>query len=810
MLLTLIRNLRSAGRQYLREPLMFSVAIVSLAIAMGAGTYLFGFVNLLLLTPPPGLQQADRLVDVGRTMEGHGFDTLSWPNYRDLAAQSKTLGALYAWTSMPAALYDDEASTRAQVTLVTGNYFDALGIVPAIGRLLQRADTRAPGEGAVAVASHQAFMEQLGGDARRIGETVELNGIALTLVGVLPADFGGVNIEGSADYYVPLTLARVIGRTPYEVFDMRDANWLHGGGRLAPGVDLGQAQAELATLSAALEAAYPDSNDRMAFTAEPMRLLPAPARLPLLVFTGLLFGLVGLVLLVAAGNVAGLLVARGEARRHEIAMRHVLGARRGAIVGQLMSEVFALAVVAALLGLALAWWLRELVAGVGLPIPVELDLAVPFAWRVFGFAFLLCVLVSTLAGLLPALRVSGRSLNDVLAASATNLAGGGSRFRSFMVSSQVAFTLLLLVLAGLLVTAVQRAGEIDFGYDIENVHVAALDLGSARYETPERQRIVRSVIDDVQQQGQIESAGAARVIPLYFSRLGFGRFHLDGGETPNADVNIVTPGFFETLKIPVRGRVFDATHVAGSGRVAIVNEVLATQLEPDGDVIGKSYRYGDPADPWILQVIGITPDARYSRLDDTNIPFLYLPTAQMEARETAIFVRSTASAKEIERLVGAAVRAADPRLPAPELRSMESIASFSLMPQRIAGGLAATLGGLGTLLAALGLYGLLAAHVLSRTRELGVRLTLGASPRRLMRAVLWRGVRLTIAGAAAGLVVAIAVARLLDGFLFGLDAFDATAFLAATLLLLGIGLCALAIPARRVLRIEPQAALRHE
>ncbi|HET6630152.1 MAG TPA: ADOP family duplicated permease [Woeseiaceae bacterium] len=810
MLPSLIRNLCSAGRQYLREPLMVSIAIVSLAIAMGAGTYLFGFVNLMLLTPPSGLQQPERLVDVGRTMEGFGFDTLSYPNYRDLAGQTTALAELYAWTSMPASLFDDDTTTRARLTLVTGNYFDALGVVPQSGRLLQRADSETPGDGAVAVASHAAFMRYLRGDAGRIGGAIELNGVELTLVGVLPAGFKGIDISGSADFYVPLTMALPIGRLSSDYFGVRDATWLHAGGRLAPAADIAGLQAELATLSAGLEAAYPDSNRAMGFTAEPLRLLPAPARIPLLIFTGLLFGLVGLVLLVAAGNVAGLLIARGEARRHEIAMRHVLGARRWVIVRQLMTEVFALAAVAALLGLGLAWSLDEIVAGIRLPAPLAIDLQVPFDARVFGFVLALCVLVAVLAGLLPALRVSKRSLQGAIAASSAQIAGSGSRFRNVMVSTQVAFTLLLLVFAGLFTAALQRAGEVDLGYDIENLHVAALDLRSSRYDAEDRHRIVRDVVEDLRRQGQVVSAAAGDVVPLTFSRLGFGGFLFDSGEPLGADVNIVTPGFFEALGIPVRGQAFSARHVGGSERVTIVNEVLARKLEPGGDVIGKTYRYGDPADPWLLRVIGVTPDGRYSRLDDTNIPFMYLPSAQMDSRDTHVFVRSAAPAPEIARLIGAALRQADPQLAAPEVRSMEEIASLSLLPQRVAGGLAGALGALGTLLAALGLYGLLAAHVLSRTRELGVRLTLGASPRRLMRAVLWRGARLTLAGAVVGLALAIAFARLLDGFLFGLDAFDATAFLAATVLLLGIGLCALAIPARRVLRIEPQAALRHE
>ncbi|HEX7047107.1 MAG TPA: ADOP family duplicated permease [Gammaproteobacteria bacterium] len=807
VLSTVSRNLRSAGRQYLREPMMSSIAIASLAVALGASTYLFGFVNLLLLTPPAGLQQPERLVDVGRTMEGFGFDTLSYPNYEDLAENAKSFLELYAYTSMPVGLYEDDAPARARLTLATGNYFTALGVTPLHGRLLQPDDAHAAN---VVVASHAAFNNLLGGDTRRIGETVEINGASLVLIGVLPPSFQGSRIDGAADFFAPLTAAPAIGRTGSDNFDLRWANWLHAGGRLAPNASIDEANAELASLSRALEEQFPDSNEKMAFTAVPMRLLPAPFRMPLTIFTGLLFGLIGMVLLVAAGNVAGLLVARGEARRHEIAMRHVLGARGSAIVWQMMTEVFALAAVAALLGLVLALWLDNLVARVDLPIPIGVDLQVTFDWRVFGFVFALSVLTSFIAGLLPALRVSRQQPQSVIAGSATQIAGSRNRFRNVMVAAQVAFTLLLLVLAGLFITALNRAGEVELGYNIDNIHVAELDLRSARYDNAERQRIVQQIVERLEQQGNVENAAAAAVIPLYFSRMGFGGFLLDDGESLGADANVVTPAFFDTLRIPVRGREFSDKDIAGAERVTIINEVLARQLEPDGNVIGKSYRFGDPEDPWLLRVIGVTPDARYSRLDDTNIPFMYLPTAQIEIDEMNIFVRSAASPREITRMIGAAVRAADPRLAAPDVKSMDDVASFSLLPQRIAGTTAGVLGGIGALLAALGLYGLLSAHVFSRTRELGVRLTLGASPQRLMRAVLWRGLRLTVAGSLIGLAIALLLARVLDGFLFGLDAFDAMVFVLATGMLFGLGLLALLVPARRVLGIQPQEALRHD
>lgn len=806
---SLLRYLRSAGRQFIKEPLMTSVAIVSLSVALGAGTYIFGLANLLLLTPP-ALEEPAKLVDIGRTTQGHGFDTWSYPNYRDVAEQSRLLDGMYAYTRLPTGMYENNNAARADTMLVTGNYFDVLGVQPAIGRLLQTADAPAPGEGDVVVVSHAAFEKHLGGDASRIGKTLELNGVSFTLVGVLPEHFKGTGIEGAAEFYVPLTMAQRIGRLGGDYFDQRRANWLHAGGRMRDEVSVAQLKDELQALTNSLQAEYPVANENIGFTAAPMRMLPAPMRMPLMIFTGLLFGLVGLVLLVAASNVASLLIARGESRRHELAMRHVLGARRRAIIMQLMTEVFVLTLAAGVLGLLIAAWARGVVAAVELPIPIALDLNIPFDWRVFGFVLAASFITSLLAGLLPAFRVSRQQPREVIGGSTTQIAGSRSVFRNLMVTAQVAFTLLLLIVAGLFISALQRASDVELGYDINNMHAATLDLRSNSYDNAQRNEIITRVLERLQQDGRVQSAAAAAVTPLFFSRMGYGGFLLGDGESLDADANIVTPGFFDALRIPVRGRGIESSDTAGSERVVVINQVLADKLAPGGDVIGRSFSFGDPEDPWMLRVVGVTPDARYSRLDDTNIPFMYLPVSQVPQDEMSFLIRSSLNDREMKRLTASAVRQVDPRLTAPDVISMAAILDFSLLPQRIAGGVALTLGTLGLLLAMLGLYGLLAGHVASRTRELGVRLTLGAQPRRLMRNVLWRGLRLTAGGMFVGLVLAMLLAGLLDGYLFGLDAFDGLVFVAAILVLSMTALFALLIPAGRVLRIQPQEALRHE
>lgn len=805
----LLRNLRSAARQFIKEPLMTSVAIVSLSVALGAGTYIFGLSNLLLLTPPE-LHEPAKLVELGRTTQGHGFDTWSYPNYRDVAEQSRLLDGMYAYTRLPTGMYENNNAARADTMLVTGNYFDVLGVQPAIGRLLQAADAPAPGEGDVAVASHAAFEKHLGADTSRIGKTLELNGVSFTLVGVLPADFNGTGIEGPAEFYVPLTMAQRIGRLGADYFDQRRASWLHAGGRMREGVSLEQLNDELQALTSSLQTEYPVANENIGFVATPMRMLPAPMRMPLMIFTGLLFGLVGLVLLVATSNVASLLVARGESRRHELAMRHVLGARRRAIVFQLMTEVFALTLVAGALGLLITAWVRGAVAAVELPIPIALDLDIAFDWRVFGFVLAASFITSLLAGLLPALRVSRQQPREVIGGATTQIAGQRSLFRNMMVSAQVAFTLLLLIVAGLFISALQRASDVELGYDIDNMHSATLDLRSNNHDDAQRNEIITRVIERLEQDGRVQSATAAAVTPLFFSRMGYGGFLLGDGESLGADANIVTPGFFDALRIPVRGRGFETSDTAGSERVVVINQVLADKLAPGDDIIGRSFAFGDPEDPWMLRVVGVTPDARYSRLDDTNIPFMYLPVTQVPQDEMSFLIRSSLNDRDMKRLTASVVREVDPRLTAPDVISMQDILSLSLLPQRIVSGVALTLGMLGLLLAMLGLYGLLAGHVASRTRELGVRLTLGAQPRQLMLNVLWRGLRLTAAGMAVGLVLAVLLARVLDGYLFGLDAYDGLVFLAATLVLSLIGLFALAVPAGRVLHIQPQEALRHE
>ena len=808
---TFWRDLGSGVRQLGRQPIASFAAVLSLAAALGAGTLLFALLNTLLLSPVADIPRSDRLVDIGRTSQGQGFDTLSLPNLRDLREQLEAAQYVYGHSTSMASLETTNGPIRVAVRLVTGDYFEAMQQQPRLGRLL-RADDDAPNAPErVAVIGAGAFERLYGNDPTALGRVLRVNGVDLEIVGITEPGFDHPGLGSATDLFVPMGLAGAFGRLPNEAVEHRGARWLFGGARLADGATLTGIDAELDTLGARLRDAWPDRNRQIGYRAEPMRAIPAPMRMPAGVFIGLLFALAGIVLLVATSNVAALLLARGETRRRELAMRFVLGARRGHLVRQLLIETLVLVGTAGAVGVLLASVGRSLLRQVDLPLPIPIDLGVDlaFSWPVVAFVLTGVLLATLLAGLMPAIRSTRMSPAAVLAASGNALAGQRSWFRLALTGGQVACSLVLLVMAGLFVHAIQRAGGIDPGFETESVYTADVDLRSPDFEG-ERAALIERYAAQLDADPMIESAGAAAVVPLTMSRMGFGGFVSDSGELLDADVNVVGGRFFETLAIPVRGRVFDERDGAGAEAVAIINESLARRLAPDGEVLGRAFEFGEVEDSRPLRIVGVTPDGRYSRLSETGTSFLYLPLAQLPMGDVYMFVRSPAPFRDIADRLERLQRTIDPRLLPPRVQSLDEVARVALLPQRIAGVLAASLGVLGGLLTALGLYGMLSHLVASHTREVGVRLALGASPARIRRRLVWIGLRPVLWGTAIGLIAAAIAARLLDGFLYGVQGADGLAFLFALVAISVISILALAGPARRAARIHPNEALRYE
>jgi predicted permease len=802
-------DLSAAVRQLLRRPLLLLLAVLPLALSIAALGALFALVNATLLRPAPGIHdESGRLVEIGR---GDSLDSVSYPMFEALARDATTLDAVYAWRMLPvnARAEGQAQSTRGLGLLVSGRYFEALGVGAAHGRLLTPADAAAGRAAPRVVISHGAFQRLLGGDPGRLAQPLVINGQAYTVVGVTEPAFRGHVALLAPDYYLPVTLiALAQPAEPADLLHNPRSSWLQLGARLAPGRDLDGARTELRAIADRVTAATAPGTGSPDLQLAALRALPHGLTLGLAAFAGLLAALAAAVLLVACSNVAGWLLARGEARLSELALRMALGAGRRRIAGLLLAEAAVVAALAAVLALAGTRLLLGLLPAIDLPAPIPVHLEVPFDAPVVLFALLASAACVFAAGLAPALGVSRalRGLGSGARATRT------SRVRELLVFAQVALTVLLLSAAGLFAVALHKAQAIEIGFDPRGLANADLDLEPSGYDAERQQALLADILARSRAIPGVQSAALARVVPLTLNRMSFGVVVDD--RPPDSmlspTVNVVSPGFFDTLGIALQGRDFGPADRADGEGVVVVNRRLAEQLFGSADPVGRTFRYGSPEDSRAMRVIGVAADGRYASYQESPEPFMYLALAQYPTAQLNLILRSTLSPSALEPAVAATVAAADPGLPTPPLHDMRDTVALSLLPQRIAALVASGLGTLGLLLAALGLYALMAQFVAARTREIGVRLSLGATPGRVARQVARRGARLVAAGVVVGLGGALALAEVAGSVLFGVDGGSVLAMVGAALLVAAVGALACFGPARRAARIEPVVALRHE
>jgi predicted permease len=805
-------HIRHAARQLLAQPGITMFAVLSLAIGIGASTALFSAVDTFLLAPVRGVGAAHELVELGSTWRGEGFRTFSYPDFSDYATRAKDVTDVFAYALEPLNVNVATEPQRALGMAVSGNYFGALQVPAYRGRLLDANDDQG-GAAPVAVATYAAWRKYFDASDAAIGKPVWINGQAFTLVGVAAPEFSGTIAVLAPAFYVPVTQRPLLKSGAPRMLDQRTSRWLSLGARLAPGATMAVAQRQLSAIGAQLASEYPRPRMDGGIRMVPLRGMPQEFRNGLVAFSGLLFALISLVLLVACVNVASMLLARGESRRHEIAMRFVLGASRTRVMSQLLTESVLLALVAGVIGVLLGSWCCKALAHIDLPTPIPVSLQVSINGSVLLFA-LGCTAVTALAfGLLPALRVSNRAPGAGQALVGRQIIGHRSRLGSALVVAQIALTMLLLVSGGLFLRALQRGAAIDSGFNPQQLLTSDFNLDPSGYTETKQLQLQAGLLDRVRALPGVEHAALAALIPLDVSqRMEFGSFQVPGipedALTPEA--NLVSPGFFETLDIKLRGRGFDAQDVKGSAEVCVVNAALAHRLAPDGDVLDRSFRFGSGKDFRTLTVIGIAPDGKYTSLSQESEPFLFLPLAQSPRAQTSLIVKTALPANAFAGPLRGELRALDASLPAGQVHPLTDVIALSLLPQRIAGMTSLALGSIGLLLAGIGLYGLIAMHVVSRTREFGVRLALGASPQRIQSEVLRRGALLSGTGLTIGAVLSLGAALLVSSLLFGANAGDAIAFLAAGTVLAVIALCACWLPARRAAAVDPVVALRNE
>ncbi len=818
---SLFQDVRFALRTLRVRPVFAAVAIVSIAIGVGATTTVFSAVQALLLRDVPGVAEPDRVVEVGRTMGGQGMDTFSYPEFLDMRAQVSPFEHLAGWRFAPLSFSAGDGGERVLGMLVSHNYFDVMGLRPARGRFFREDEDRTPGTHAVAVVSYRFWQERLRGDADIVGRVIDLNRRSFTVVGVAPADFRGHVVAVHPDVYIPLMMMAT-AEPGFSAFDSRHSVWFTAVARLARGATVELANAALTATFDRMRKAEPDYYERRSARAMPLAGVPGAGRGPVAAFLGMILALAAVILMITCANVAGMLLARATSREKEIAIRLALGSGRARLVRQLVSESVVLFLAGGIAGVLLAVWGADLLSSIPLPVPIPIDLDLRPDPLVLAFGLALALGTGLSFGLAPALQATTPSLTSSLKQEAARSGSRSGRLRRVFVMAQVGLTLVLLLAAGLFLRSLQRAAQIDVGFDPTDVRMISFDLAIDGYTEDRGPVFVSTLLERVRGLPGVTAASVTTNLPM---DLGANEtvVHPDGFVAPSdsralpgrapglqTHINIASDGYFETLRVPLRqGRRFGSEDRAGSLPVAIVSGAFAEQAWPEQDAIGKRVHLSPEAGA-VLTVVGVVDDVKDQMITDAREPMIYLPHAQNYRPGVTLLVRSTGPEGHGADAVRTVIGSLDPKLSLTPMQSVEDYTAMGLMPQRIGASVTAALGLLALLLSAIGVYGVLAYTVAQQTREIGVRMALGATQRNIVALVLRRGLRLAIPGLVLGVAAGLALARLIRGFILGVPPGDAVTFVGGPVVLLAVVVLATLVPARRASSVDPTAALRAE
>jgi putative ABC transport system permease protein len=815
MIETLLQDIRYGARVLARRKGFTAVAVLTLALGIGANTAIFSVVNQLLLRPLP-FPDAERLVMLWEvTPEGRHQNTTSRANFLGWREQSTAFEGMAAFSDQRINLAGGGEPEEVSVQIATPELFRVLGVEPIIGRGMTEEDAR-PGAPDVAVLGYGLWQRRYGGDPRVIGQPISLNGTPCTVIGVLPAGFEW-HIRKRSSTGRPAEIWMVLPmRMEGEGANAR-GRFLSTVARLKPGVSLEQAQAEMKTIASRLEQDAPRYNKGFGAEVIPLREQFVGNVRPALL---ILLGAVGFVLLIACANVANLMLARAAAREKEIAVRTALGASRMRIVRQLLTESVLLALLGSLLGLGLAWWginalvmisPRDLVnlQGVGLNLTV-------LAWTLA-----VSLLTGIIFGIAPALDATRLNLNDALKEGGKGAGGQGARsrrLRSAFVVAEVALALVLLASAGLLVKSFIRLQKIDTGFNTENVLTMVVRLPDGKYkEDAQFVAFFRQAMERIRALPGVRAVGMVNYLPLYGgpgSQTGFtieGRPEPPPGEEPATHVRVTDSGYFSAMGIPLlRGRNFTDLETSEARRVIMISESMAEQHFPGEDPLGKRISVEMFEKPVMTEIIGIVGDVRYDSLTDRAEPTVYFPHPELTYAFMTLVIRTDGDPAAMAPTVQRELRAIDPDQPVSDVRTMNQVMADTTGRARFNTLLLALFAGLATLLAAVGIFGVMNYSVALRTHEIGIRMALGAQPGGILMLILKQGLLLTLIGIGIGLIGALALTRVMSSLLFGVEATDPATFIAIVLLLAVVSLIACYIPARRATRVDPMIALRYE
>ncbi len=829
------QDLRYAARMLLKQPGFTLAAVLTLALGIGANTAVYSLVDATLFQRLP-VKDSERLAYVFRGTSG----VFSYPQYATLRDHAPSLEGLAAWGGITASLHAGDAAELVPGLIVTGNFFDVLGLSAARGRLLSAADDVTPGAHPVAVIGYDYWQTRFGGRLDVIGRDVRLNGHVFTIVGVAPAGFRGPQLGSTTRLYVPMMMqaimrpprARYSGDQDPDLLRNVSNSWLFGIARLKAGATADRLRTELEPVLVDFyrtQMTLPSGVKAPRVTVLPVDDRNAGPRPQLRVVATILGCVVAAILLIACANIASLLLSRAAGRRRELALRLALGASRGRLLQQLLTESLLLSLLGGVAGVALAWFLLQAFAAVPLPAgapPLLDDVAIDRG--VLLFALGLSTLTGVACGLLPALAASRPLM--VPALKTTGSAGGdsGRRFdiKKAFVVAEVALSLLLLIAAGLFVRSLRMAEAIDPGVDVDRLVSAPLGINLLRYTRAQGQLFYQQIVERAEHLPGVESATVARVALLGGSSR-VSSIHVEGraashgrdaseggravaGTTTLVNANVVGPRFFETVGIPLlTGRRFDSGDTPATASAVILNATAARIQFGSASPIGHRISLDGPDGPW-RDVVGVVRDSKYGSLTEQDVPVAYLPLAQNHESGMTLYVRASVPPASLAAALRREIQKLEPSLPVPEIRTMSESIATSLFMARLGASLLSGFGVLALLLAVVGVYGVLSFSVARRTREMGIRLALGAASRQVFLLVVRDGMSLvglgTLIGVGGGLVAAWALRALL----YGISPTDLPAFGGAIATLCGVGLLACVVPARRAIRVNPVATLRQE
>jgi len=815
-----------------KNPGFTALAVLTLALGIGANTAIFSLGNVFMFRPLP-VKDADRLTVVAVQYRADADpQQLSYLDYQDYRKQSDVFTGMTFYVLSIVGLANRGHADRVIGAYVPSNFFTMLGLRPALGRLITPGEGDQPKTGEVVVLGHSYWVRRFGADPNVIGTNVTLDGQMATVIGVVPEEFRGPYNIIELDAYAPIGMHAMSSRNSNFFTDRRDTE-LRVLATLKPGVTTMQAEQALNVIAGRLAKEYPQSNQGQIARVIPERLArPEPAvanYMPLL--TTVFLVMVGLVLLVACFNVANLLLARAALREKEMAVRAAMGASRGRLIGQMLTESILLAIAAAVGGGLVGNWVIQGLERLRPLGDFALRLGLTFDWRVFGYVAGVALLAGIVAGLAPALRISRTNLNDTLREGGRGLIGVTPRhwLRNGLVIAQVSGSLVVLVAAGLLTRSLRNAESIDLGYDPRNVLNVSLDPKLQGYDPPRAQAFFRDLLSRAKSLPGVESASLAYSVPLGLYNEG-SSVYVEGQarqpadkRAPGAGYNCVTPDYFSTLRMKVlRGRAFTDADTGSSQPVAIVNQTMAERLWPRQDALEQRFRYEGAQGPSetvyqgasgpLVTVVGVVRDARVQGLLDPPGNYFYVPQTQNYKSIHVLHLRTWVPPQSLRAPVEALVRDLDPSLPVYDVMTMEQAVAGAngYFLFKMGAGFAASLGALGLLLAVVGVYGVVSHAASQRMHEIGIRMALGAQPRSVLKLVIRQSLLLVGAGVCIGVFAGLGASRMLVSFLIGVPSYDLLTFACASALMLAVALVACYIPARRAAHEDPMVALRYE